>query len=279
MKNLSPQAILAIALIILSVALFILNVAGFLDPIQDALLRPLTRVQSWVALRFFALRDLITSPRDVATLQNRVAELEAEVSTLQQQIIELREQAAEAEILGALLNYARSQPDSRYLASNVIGRDPSPFIRSILVQSGSDDGISHGMPVVTDQGLVGRITEVRATRSRVQLLSDPTSSINVRMQDSRADGVLLAQLNGELIIDLIDQDAELKVGELVLTSGLGGGFPADIPIGQIVSIRKRDFELFQTAVIQPFVLVEDLEIVLIITNFKPIEIEEISPGS
>jgi rod shape-determining protein MreC len=279
MRTLSPQAFLAIALIVLAIALFVLNVAGFLSPIQDALLRPLTSVQSWISLRFYALRDLLTSPRDVATLQDQVGELESEVANLQQQIIELREQAAEAEILGALLNYARSQPDSRYLAVNVIGRDPSPFIRSILVQGGSDDGISHGMPVVTEQGLVGRITEVRASRSRVQLLTDPSSSINVRMQESRADGVLLAQLNGDLVVDLIDQEAELQVGELVLTSGLGGGFPADIPIGQIVSIRKRDFELFQTAVIQPFVVPEDLEIVLIITNFRPIEIESPNPGN
>jgi rod shape-determining protein MreC len=108
--------------------------------------------------------------------------------------------------------------------------------------------------------------------SRVQLITDPEAAVNVRFQESRADGVLAAQLNGELWVDLIDQNAAISQGELVLTSGLGGGFPDDIPIGRVLSIRKRDVELFQQAVIQPTVDFENLDIVLVITNFLPVGI-------
>ena len=271
MTRLSSKTLLASALILLSGALFILNLGGYLGSAQDLVLRPLVGAQDWVSQRYYAVRDLLTAPREVSGLQARIAELEALNALLQDQVITLQERAAEAEILSALLNFARTSPESRYLAANVIGLDPSPFARSISIGAGSDRGIAHGMPVVTEQGLVGRIIEVNASFSRVQLITDPQLAINVRLQDSRADGLVVAQPNGELRVDLISQDAQVAPGELVLTSGLGGVFPPDIPVGHIVSVRRRDFELFQQAVLQPAVDFGNLEIVLVITNFQPIE--------
>jgi rod shape-determining protein MreC len=169
------------------------------------------------------------------------------------------------------LNFARTSPESRYLAVSVIGLDPSPFVRSISIGAGSDRGLAYGMPVVSETGLVGRIIEVNATSSRVQLITDPQSAVNVRLQDSRAEGLVVAQPNSELQVDLISHEAQVSPGELVLTSGLGGVFPPDLPVGHIVSVRTRDFELFQQAVLEPVVDFENLEIVLIITNFQPVD--------
>lgn len=274
MSRPSSNALVAISLIILALALLVLSIAGFLEPVQSTLLRPLAGVQDWVSLRVYAIRDVITAPRDVSALQQRIAFLESENARLQEQIIRLQEQAAEAERLAALLNFASSEAESRYVATRVIGRDPSPFIRTILIGAGTDHGVTHGMPVVTDLGLVGRVIEVRDTVATVQLITDPESAVNVKLQGSRTDGVLVARENGELWIDLIDQEASVEQGELVLTSGLGGGFPDDIPVGQVVSVRKRDFELFQQAVIQPAVPFDELELVLVITNFRPILLED-----
>lgn len=273
MSQFSSKNLLASALIVLAAALFLLNLGGYLSPAQDIVLAPLAAAQAWISERYFTVRDLLTSPRDVAALQARVTELEAENARLQDEIIVLQEQAAEVEVLSALLNYARGRPQSSYLAASVIGYDPSPFVRSITLSAGTDHGVLYGMPVVTDAGLVGRVIEASAELSRAQLISDPGLAVNVKLQESRADGVLVAQPNGELWIDLIDQDANVSVGELVLTSGLGGGFPADVPVGQVVSVRRRDFELFQRAVIQPAVDLEGVEIVLIITDFQPLEPE------
>ena len=257
---------------LLAGAILILNLGGYLGPAQNVILPPLVAAQDWVSQRYFTIRDLVTSPRDVAALQARIGVLEAENDQLEDRLIGLQEQAAEAEVLGALLNYARTRPESRYLSTNVIGLDPSPFIRSINIGAGSDRGVRHGMPVVTDAGLVGRVTEVTAVTSRVQLITDPASAVNVLLQGSRADGLLSAQPNGELWVELIDQDARVEPGELVLTSGLGGTFPADIAVGHVVSVRRRDFELFQRAVIQPTVNFDALEIVLLVTNFRRLEI-------
>jgi rod shape-determining protein MreC len=253
--------------------LLLLSQGGLLQPVEDSLLRPLSTLQRWISLRYFAIRDMLGSPSDIASLRSRNAQLEAEVARLEREVISLREQLAETEVLAALLGYARSQPESRYMAADVIGRDTSPFLRSIWIGRGSDSGIIRGMPVLTDRGLVGRVVEVTASTARVRLITDPETAVNVQLQDSRADGVLTPQLSGELWVDLIDQDEEISPGELVLTSGLGGGYPPGIPVGQVISVRKRDYELFQQAVIQPSVDFDQLEIVLVITNFRPLPVE------
>ncbi len=276
MNRSNSRLLVAGTLALLTIGIMILSIGGFIKPVQDVLLRPISSVQEWIALRVSAIRDTLTAPRDVASLQAEVSRLQSEVARLEQEIIVLREQTAEAEILASLLNYARSQPENRSIAANVIGRDTSPFIRSIWLDRGSDSNLSRGMPVVTERGLVGRIIEVFPTASRVQLITDPESAVNVTLQLARTDGVLVAEFNGELSVDLIDQNAEVTVGELVLTSGLGN-FPADIPIGQIINVRRRDYELFQEAGVQASVDFEALDIVLIITNFQPIPVELTSP--
>jgi rod shape-determining protein MreC len=277
MRRSISRTFVAVTLILVAAGLLALSLGGYLTPIQNLILRPISSIQSWVALRVAALRDFLTSPRDVASLREEISGLEGEVARLQQEIIALREQTAEAEILAALLDYARARPESSYKAARVIGRDVSPFLRSLIIDVGSDAGISRGMPVVTRRGLVGRIIEVFPTIARVQLITDPEASVNVQLQLSRADGVLAAQLNGELWVDLVDQSATITQGELVITSGLGGKYPAEIPVGQVISIHRRDYELFQQAVIQSSVDFDDIDIVLVITNFRPLPIEQPLP--
>jgi rod shape-determining protein MreC len=266
-RSISP-AVLTAVLILAAAALLVLQLGGFLDQFQDALTSPLAPIQTWISIRFSAVRDMIASPRDIASLRVQNAELEAEVARLQREVITLQEEIAEAQILSALLSYARNQPDNRYIATEVIGTDTSTFLRSVWINGGTDDGLRYGMPVVTDSGLVGRLVEVRASISRVQLITDPDVAVNVRFQNSRADGLLQAQINGDINIELIPQDANIELGEIVLTSGLGGSFPADIPIGGVINVRTRDYELFQQASIDPNVDFDRLEIVLVITNFR-----------
>jgi rod shape-determining protein MreC len=273
MGRIRTHTFLAIVLILLAAGILLLSEGGILQPAQDFILRPISSIQSWIAVRYSAIRDLINSPSDLAEYRARTAELELEVAQLQQEIIGLQEQVAESQILSSLLNYARSQPENRYMAANIIGVDTSPFIRSVWMDRGSDDGVKQGMPIVTERGLVGRVAEVFANGSRIQLITDPEIIVNTRLQNSRADGALAPQVSGEVWVDLIDQDAEVSEGELVLTSGLGGGFPSDIPIGEVISVRKRDYELFQQVVIQPSVEIDNLEIVLIITNFQQLPFE------
>ena len=148
----------------------------------------------------------------------------------------------------------------------------------VIIDRGSDDGLRRGMPVVTQQGLVGSIASVTAGAARIQLINDPSSSINVILQQSDVEAVLNGQITGELELDMINQNATVQAGDLVMTSGLGGNYPANIVIGQVVTIRSEASSLFQTASVQPAIDFSQLDIVLIITNFQPIEISPLIPA-
>lgn len=254
-----------------------LALGGYLSPASSRFTGTLVGVQSWLSTRYVALQEFFNAPRDVTSLRQRNAELEAEVAQLQTQVIALQERAADADTLAALVDFSTSNPESSYRAASVIGRDPSPFLHYVIIDLGSNDGIQRGMPVVTAQGLIGRVDAVIADAARVQLITDPASAINIRLQTSNVEAILTGSVTGDLSLDLIPQGASIEEGDIVVTSGLGGGYPADLIIGQIVNIRKRDADLFQQASVQPVVDFSRLSIVLVITNFRPVNIQPLIP--
>jgi rod shape-determining protein MreC len=255
-----------------------LALGGYLAPISRAIISPVISAQGWLAKRYQAVQSLVTQPEDIATLRQKNAELEAENSRLQVQIVELQQQVTEAQLLSTLVNYERQHVENQYIAASVIARDVSPFMHYVIIDRGSDDGLRRGMPVVTQQGLVGSIASVTAGAARIQLINDPSSSINVILQQSDVEAVLNGQITGELELDMINQNATVQAGDLVMTSGLGGNYPANIVIGQVVTIRSEASSLFQTASVQPAIDFSQLDIVLIITNFQPIEISPLIPA-
>jgi rod shape-determining protein MreC len=277
MKITSPRSLQTIVLLLVVVGLMALALGGFLAPLSRVFLYPVITAQTWVSTRYQALQDFVSSPSDMNSLRQRNAELEAEVARLQTQIIELQSAIQEVQVLSALLDFARAHPENTFVSATVIGRDPSPFIQYVNINRGSDDGLRRGMPVVTHQGLVGRIAAVTATAARVQLITDPISNINVRLEPSQAEAVIAGQITGEIALDMIPIDASVQPGDLVLTSGYGGNYPASILIGQISGIRKRDYELFQTASVQSAVDFSQLRIVMVITNFNPVELDPLLP--
>jgi len=257
--------------------ILVLALGGFFGSVSRQFSSTLIETQTWFATRFLGLQDFITAPRDIVSLRTRNARLEAQVSLLQAQVIELQQRVNETEILAALVNFSRSNPESTYKAAAVIGRDPSPFLHYIIINRGSNDDIRRGMPVVTNQGLVGRIDAVIADASRVQLITDPASSVNIYLQNAETDAVLLGSVTGDISLDMISQDKVVEPGDLLLTSGLGGGYPPDLFIGQVVTVRTLEFALFQQATVQPAVDFSRLEIVLVITNFRPVDIAPLEP--
>ncbi len=277
MKTNFPRSLQTIVIALVAIGLVALALGGYFSPVSNWFARLTVGAQTWVSNRYMAVVEFLTVPRDVASLRQRNAELEAEVARLQTQVIQLQQEVTETSILSALVDFARANPQHSYKAAAVIGRDLSPFLRYVMINIGSNEGIVRGMPVVTDKGLVGRVDAVVAEAARVELITDSASSVNVRLQASNVEAMLNGSITGDLSMDMIPQDASIQVGDVVLTSGLGGLYPPNLLVGQVVSVRKLESELFQQAVIQPNVEFNRLQFVLVITNFKPVDISPLIP--
>jgi rod shape-determining protein MreC len=277
MKNTASGSLQTVVLTIFIIGLLALALGGYLTPVSRLVFNPVMTIQAWLSTRSQAVEDFLTSPSDLNRMRQRIVELEGENARLQSQVIELQEQVSDVELLSVLLNFATSRPEiNRFVTATVVGRDPSPFMRYITIDRGSDDGLRRGMPVVTHQGLVGRVANVTAGGARVQLITDPGSRVNVRIQPADAEALLLGEITGEISLDWIPQDANVQIGDNVLTSGFGGSYPANILLGQVTGFRRRDYDLFQTASVQPVVDFSKLQIVMVITSFRPVDISPLS---
>jgi len=266
-----------IVIVLLLLGVLMLAIGGYLQPVISTALSPLVQVEEWFYDRYQAIRIMLNASSDLVMLQQQNAELEQENATLRSQVVAFQQQVTEVEILSALLDFARAQPQNEYQATAVIGRDPSPFLHYVIINRGSDDGLRRGMPVVSNKGLVGRIEAVTANAARVQLINDPDSAININIQPSDEGGILVGGLNGEISVEKIPQNSQVEPGDTVLTSGMGGAYPANILIGTVSGVREQPSDLFQTATIQSFVDFSNLEILLVIKNFQSIDIEDLIP--
>ncbi len=272
MKKASSNSWQIYMVMLVIAGLLALALSGYLNTILRSALSPLISLQTWFSGRYMAIYEFVTVPRDVASLRERNAQLESENSSLRTQIVQLQQQLREADVLYALLDFARDRPENRYVASAVIGRDPSPFLHYVIIDHGSDDGLRHGMPVVTERGLVGRVDAVTAGAARVQLVTDPASAVNVRLEAAGVEALLSGSITGDVTLEMVPPDATLQTGDLILTSGLGGNYPPDVVVGQVLTPRKTSTELFQSASVQPAVDFTSLRAVLVITNFRPVDI-------
>ncbi|HLA99227.1 MAG TPA: rod shape-determining protein MreC [Anaerolineales bacterium] len=277
MNTTTSRSLQTIVFVFIAVGLIALALGGYLAPLSRIVLNPIIAAQTWISQRYQAVQELVNAPQDTARLRQEILQLRDENSQLQAQIIELRQQLAETSVLSALVDFARANPENRYQAAAVIARDPSPFLNYVIINRGSDNGLRRGMPVVTQQGLIGRVDAVTAGAARVMLITDPASSVNVRLEPGRDAAVLHGQITGDLSLEMIPQDADVQAGDLVLTSGLGGGYPQNILIGQVTGVRSREQDIFKSASIQTMVDFDQIEIVLVITNFRPIDILPLLP--
>lgn len=251
--------------------LIALSLSGTLAPVRALLAAPLEAVSGAFYNLALGITGGITDFAELQRLRQRNAELETALAQFQAELVTLREIASDYQRLADLLNYTSSVQDQDFLAADVINNaDPNAPLQTIVINRGTRDGVAVGMPVITRQGLVGRILDVTADASRVLLITDQNSSISARLQTSRALGSVRGLLAGTLRMEFIPIGDVVQEGDLVLTSGLGGGFPADIVIGQVTSVRSFEFDLYQTTEVRSLVNFDTLEIVLVITSFRPV---------
>lgn len=272
MTKLQTRSLLVVVLALVSVGLLVVGRVPALEPVWRVVELPLFTIQRAVSGLWEGASGRFQSDPAVEELQQRLAELEAENQQLRTENLQLQENEIEIRTLSGLVNYAQSQPEAKYLAATKIGSDTSPFLTYVIFDKGSDDGATRGMPVVTGEGLVGRVVEVSATACKVLLITDPSSAVATRLLKSREEGMVVGQVGGGLEMQFITQQAKIETGEVVLTSGLAGAYPAGIVVGYVSGVEQLNFEVLQKAVLASAVDFTKLDIVLIITNFQPADI-------
>ena len=274
MKSPRRSPVVPLLLIAFTLVALVLHEVGYLQAAEDVVLRLVTPVQSWFSNRARGVGDVVQTLRDLRTLRQENARLRQENDALIIENVQLKEAEAVNERLRRLLDFTRTNPSYDYrggeVGARVIGHDPSAYLDFVIIDLGERQGASLDMPVVTERGLVGRITEVHDTSSEVLLITDVNSAVTALIQTSRAMGVVRGLAGGGLLLDQVPQDVEVHEGEIVITSGLGDSFPRGLVIGQISKVYQRDYEMFQQARVRPTVDFRNLEQVLVITNFVPI---------
>jgi rod shape-determining protein MreC len=194
--------------------------------------------------------DLVNSVLPRSELLREIDRLRQENQELQEEKLQANAILMENDQLHSLVGWEKQQP-WKFRLAQVVTRDPANWWRTVEINLGSRDGMTANLPVLTRDGLVGRISSVGYTRSQVMLVGDPKCRVSALVQDLAHDtGILSA--SGPLDSSLADLTylpgaADLKPGQQVVTSGIGGIFPKGIPLGQVIDVQKVDFGLYTQA--------------------------------
>jgi rod shape-determining protein MreC len=276
---------LPVAMIVVVLALgLVLSQAGYLQPVRDVARTLFAPLQIGLSNLAIGAGRSGLNLRDFQLLRQRYEQLQADANRLAVENARLAEVQQENMRLRQLLNFTRNNPQYDYRAAAVVGQkigeDTSNLLFSIFIDVGVRDGVAVGMPVITDRGLVGRVTSVGPNVAEVLPLIDPASAVNGRVLNSRVTGIVRGSLDAGLVMERIPQGDTVHPGDIVVTSGLGGNFPDKLVIGQVTEVTHRDADMFQSATLRSTVDFGRVETVLVITTFTPVDLGgAVSPGA
>jgi rod shape-determining protein MreC len=267
-KLLTSKLIKLILAIAICMMLVFLNPKNFFNPIRGIFLKISYPFQKTFYLfgqktnNFFGLIFSISNcKKENEKLIRENNEFSARIASLESQKKENEELRKQLEL----------SPRNKYHleSSQIIGEDPRGSGSWIIIDKGKNNGIAEGMPVIVYDGiLIGKISDVYSSSSKVILLSDSSSSVNVSDVETSAKGILTGEYGLGLVLGMIEQTDVIKIGDNIVTSGLGGLVPKDLFVGKIEEIANSSDKLFQQAVIRPKVKYSNLNTVFVIKGVK-----------
>ena len=237
---------------------------------------PLHTLQSAVSGAVSPLRIVGGSIESAtSTVGDTVDNITADQSTLSglreyneqlvQQYSQMEEYKQEAQRLQKLLDL-KDTYQIEGTGARVIGRSSEAWSQTVIINKGSDDGVSTGQTVMGTSGVVGQIVSTSSHTATVRLLTDPQSGAAAMVQSSRAEGILRGSLVGLLYLEDLDADAEVNVGDVVVTSGLGGSYARGLIIGTVVKVDAQQGDTSRRAVVSPNDAISTLEDVLVVSS-------------
>ena len=265
--------IILIVIIIVCVTVVTLYVresdGGPLHRVQNFFLDMVSPVSSAFAKIFRPIKDGFVNLFHLPSLSKERADLQREVAQLRTERIESGELVAENQELRALLKWQQTQAELATVGTDIIGQSPDNWQRLMIVSKGSTSGIKKYMGVATEEGLVGRVISVGSRSSVVQLITDSRSGVGARDQRSRETGIVEGRNEEVIRFVPMREDADVRPGDIIETSGLGGTVPPGIVIGRVSEVKKRSSGLARFVEVKPFVRFSKLNKVLIIITPEP----------
>jgi rod shape-determining protein MreC len=259
--------LIVLSLVILSFNLKRPDEVGF---IRKLVMEAAAPIENLITGAFEGIRGVWKRYIFLVGVEEENRSLKKKVDSLTNEIIRYRESYLE----GIRLKEHLSLRESRgmpMVSARVVGKETSSVFKTILINKGTADGMRAGLAVISIEGVVGRIVESSWSVSRVLLAIDYNSNIDAVIQGTRSQGIL--QGGGAMGCNLkyVERSEEIKVGDAVLTSGMGGIFPKGLLIGTVVSVDRKDSGLFQKIEVMPAVYFSRLEEVsIILPEEKPL---------
>jgi len=243
------------------------------EPLENAALSVAAPVESALRDVTRPIADFVNNLADLNTLADENQALREDNERLTGELARLRESEREAQRLRDLVNVRDVRPEDSFINADVFAQEPNNQQQRIAINRGTSDGILKGMIVLTRQGsLVGRVSEALNNVAWVTLITDPSSAVSGQIQASRVQGVVVGSTDGSLTLEFVEETADVKEGDLVLTSSLGGLYPAGEVIGQVVAVSPAAQELFQSVRVEPLADLTRLESVLVLVSFQPAQV-------
>jgi len=157
----------------------------------------------------------------------------------------------------------------RVVYAEVIGRDPTAWFKTVIINKGAKDQVAVGMPVAVPEGIVGQVVDVSGRYAKVLLLVDQNSAVDAMVQRTRARGVLKGEYADQCRLEYVLRKEDVRVGDVVVTSGLDNVFPKGLRIGEIKEVAGESNEMFYTLTVAPYVDFEKLEELLVMQPPPP----------
>lgn len=204
-------------------------------------------------------------------LKDLVGALQEENAQLEDQLVGYEELQQENEQLKTQLGLEEEEPENELRAASVIGRDPNDVFYGFSIDAGTLSGVSVGDPVITDQGLVGVVTQAYATSSKVTCLLSEDVHVAAWSPKRQESGVIESDVTsastGVLRLNYLSGDTQIQEGDIIATSGEGGAFPQGLKIGTVARVEKSENDISRFAVIQPFEDLTKVQEVYVVVDF------------
>lgn len=223
---------------------------------------PFAVVGTWVTTPFRAVGSWFTG---LGVNRSDYAKLQAQNLQLKQRLAALEEDKLQNERIQALVQFAKAQ-NLPTVGAHVIGRPSDSREQSILIDRGTANGVRTGDAVIAAGGLVGQVVEAGPWDARVRLITDTESGVAALIQRTRANGIVKGTLDGPLELDFVDKTSAPVVGDVILTSGLGGIYPKGIVIGEVTNVATSTADLYPVVAVASRVQIDRIEEVVVLQS-------------